>query len=112
MNGFQLTFFTQQGQHQGHQAMDRWLIELARSLGVGATSTAGVEGVGHNGRLHSAHFIELADQPIEVTMVASQEQAERLLASVSTEVDQLFYVKVPVVFGRIGTGVAQEAPAS
>lgn len=89
--------------------MDRWLIALARSLGLGATSAAGVEGVGHDGRIHSAHFIELAEQPVEVTMVATQAQAERLFAAVEAAVDELFYVKMPVEFGRIGKAVVPAA---
>lgn len=112
MNGFQITFFTQQNQRQGHEAMDRWLIGLAKSLGLGATSTAGVEGVGLDGRIHSAHFIELADQPVEVTMVATSEQAERLFAALTSAVDELFYVKTPVEFGRIGKAAAAPAAAA
>ena len=103
MNGYQITFFTQQGHRHGHDPLDRWLIELAKSLGIGATSAAGMEGIDHSGRMHSAHFIELADQPVIVTLVATEEQAQRLLDTVAGEVEELFYVKTRVEFGHIGT---------
>lgn len=106
MNGYQITFFTRQGRRHGHQPIEQWLVGVARSLGLGATSTAGVEGVGLSGKLHSAHFIELADQPVEITMVATDEQAGRLFETVAAQVDTLFYVKAPVEFGHIGTTAA------
>ena len=103
MKGFQVTFFTEQGRRQGHQAVDTWLIELAKGLGIrGVTVAAGVEGVGRDGKLHSAHFIELADQPIEITMVATDEQLEKLFAQLEQEQANLFYVRTAVEFGVAG----------
>jgi len=67
MQGYQVTFLTQQNRrYQGH-ALGDWLVELAKELGLrGATLSTAIEGFGHTGRLHSAHFFELAEQPVEV----------------------------------------------
>ncbi|PXB82762.1 hypothetical protein CW299_32380, partial [Pseudomonas aeruginosa] len=83
MQGYQLTFITQQGRrHQGQPICD-WLLEEARRLGVrGATALAASEGFGQSGRLHSMHFFELADQPQEILMAVDPEQSERLFESI------------------------------
>lgn len=103
MNGFQLEFFTEQNKRHRHQALWEWLLEVARSRGIrGATVFMGAMGFGHHRRMHSAHFFELADQPVEITMVVSEEEAEQLLAFLDRENVQLFYVKLPVEFGMTG----------
>lgn len=103
MQGFQITFFTEQGRHHGHTHVHEWLMELAQSLGItGITTAAGAQGIGRDGRLHSAHFIELADQPIEVTMALSPEQCSTLLARLEAEKANVFYVKTAVEYGVVG----------
>lgn len=103
MQGYQITFFTQQDRrHEGKRLAD-WLLEAARTLGIrGATVLAGTEGFGEHRRVHSAHFFELADQPIEVTMVASHEEADRLFAHLRAHKVRVFYARTPVEFGTIG----------
>lgn len=103
MQGFQITFFTVENRRHGRHPMGHWLMETAKSLGItGATMTVGVEGIGRNGRLHSAHFFELADQPVEVTLVAGAEMCDQLFALLEREQANLFYVKTPVEFGLVG----------
>ena len=103
MKGFQLEFFLLQNQRRGHQTLWEWLLETARAQGIrGATVFSGTVGFGHRHRLHSAHFFELADQPVEVTMVVTEEEAERLFALLMQEKVNAFYVKVPVEFGTLG----------
>ena len=69
MKGYQLTFFTQQDRKHDHLPLGEWLVQEARKLRIGgATLIVATEGFGHDHRLHSAHFFELTDQPIEVTM--------------------------------------------
>lgn len=103
MNGSLITFFTvQDHRHKGKPVGD-WLVHLAQEMGLrGATLVAGSEGFGHHRRIHSAHFFELADQPVEVVMVATTEEADRLFARLKTEGVHLFYVKSPVEFGSLG----------
>lgn len=54
---------------------------------------------GHGHKLHSAHFFDLADQPIEVTMALSAEDADRLFQRLREEKINVFYVKTPTEFG-------------
>lgn len=103
MNGYQITFFTQQDRYHQHQPLAEWLLQAARQLGLrGATIVAGSEGFGHHRRIHSAHFFELADQPLEVVTVVTEEEAGRLFDLLRQEQVQLFYVKTPVEFGTLG----------
>ena len=103
MHGYQLTFFTQQDRrHRGH-SLAQWLLEEARSLGIsGATLITASEGFGHDRKIRSAHFFELTDQPLEVTMAVSAADAERLLARLNEEAINIFYVKAPIEFGMTG----------
>lgn len=103
MQGYQLTFFTQQDRKHGGSLLGDWLVQEARDLGVGgATLIAAAEGFGHGGKLHSAHFFELADQPIEVTMALSEDDVERLFERLREESIKVFYVKTPIEFGMTG----------
>jgi len=103
MKGYQLEFFMEQSKRHGHHALFEWLLETARNNGIaGATVFMGSMGFGHNRHIHSARFFELADQPVEVTMVVTDEEAERLFAILRDEKIHLFYVKLPVEFGTLG----------
>lgn len=103
MNGYQITFFTQQDcRHHGKPLSD-WLMHLAGELGLhGATVIPAAEGVGHSHRVHSARFFELADQPVSIVLAVTEEEASRLFARLRAEQVKLFYVKMPVEFGVLG----------
>jgi uncharacterized protein len=64
----------------------------------------GGESFARGGRMHSAHFfeLELADQPIEVLIAVTTEEATRLFDRLKADGVHLFYVKTPVEFGVIG----------
>ncbi|MBN9425037.1 MAG: DUF190 domain-containing protein [Burkholderiales bacterium] len=103
MNGYQITFFTQQDRRHAGKPLADWLVHLAAELGLrGATLIPGSEGVGHDHRFHSAHFFELTDQPLTVLMAVTTDEAERLFQRLRDEGVHLFYVKVPVEFGSMG----------
>jgi PII-like signaling protein len=103
MKGYQITFFTQQDRKHKSMALGEWLIQLAKELGLrGATLVNAIEGFGQSGKIHSAHFFELADQPQAVMMMVTEEQASRLFARLEIEEPSLFYVKAPVEFGVVG----------
>jgi PII-like signaling protein len=103
MQGYQFTFFTQQGRRHGHTPLCDWLLGLAKDSGLhGATVVGAAKGFGHTGQMHSAGFFELADQPQLVMMTATAEQAETLLARIRAEDLQLFYLKCPAEFGLLG----------
>jgi PII-like signaling protein len=100
MKGYQITFFTQQDREHGHKPLAEWLMLTARNLGIrGATVIAASEGYGHDRRIHAAHFFELADQPQEIIMAVTEEEAERLFDVLQKAAVHLFYVKTPVEFG-------------
>lgn len=100
MKGFQITFFTEQNRKHGHQQLAEWLMDFARENGVtGATMTSGAESFGATGRMHSAHFFELADQPIAVTMAVDESTFNQLFNGLKKEKVSLFYVKSEVEFG-------------
>jgi PII-like signaling protein len=104
MHGFQVTFFTEENRRHGHKPMHRWLMDIAKSLDIkGLTTMVGVEGVGRDGRLHSAHFIEMSDQPVEVTMAVTNAQCAALLELLEKNQANIFYVKTAVEFGVVGS---------
>jgi PII-like signaling protein len=103
MNGYQITFFTYQGRRHKGKPMGEWLLGLVNELGLrGASLHSGGESFGHGRRVHSAHFFELADQPIEVMIAADTEQSNRLFERLRAENVRLFYVKTEVEFGVLG----------
>ncbi|MDD2991693.1 MAG: DUF190 domain-containing protein [Zoogloea sp.] len=103
MKGYQVTFFTQQDRRHGHKPVSEWLMLAARDLGIrGATILAASEGFGHDRRIHSAHFFELADQPQEVVMAVTEEELQRLFEIIEQEGVQVFYAKTEVEFGVLG----------
>ena len=104
MNGFQLTFYTGQSRRIHHMPVGEWLLSIVKSMNIGgATLNTAIAGVGSDNKLHAAHFFDLADQPVEVTVVTSEKGCAKLFERLKTEEDlHLFYVKVPVEYGFIG----------
>jgi PII-like signaling protein len=103
MNGYQITFFTQQDKKLHGKPLADWLIHLAKEMGLrGATLISASEGLGHHDRFHSAHFFELADQPLEVLMAVTSEESDRLFERLKAEGVHIFYVKTPIEFGFLG----------
>ena len=103
MNGYQITFFTRQDRRHKGKQIGEWLIQLVQELGLrGASLHAGGESFARGGRIHSAHFFELTDQPVEVLIAVTSEEATRLFDRLKQEGVHLFYVKTPVEFGVLG----------
>ncbi|MFJ2366358.1 DUF190 domain-containing protein [Pseudomonas sp. NPDC087697] len=103
MQGFLVIFFTQQNRRHHGKMLGDWLIDLAKEMGLhGATLATGIEGFGHSGKLHSAHFFEMADQPAEIRLAITEEECNRLFERLEAEDIALFYIKAPVEFGTVG----------
>lgn len=103
MTGYQITFFTVQGHRHKGKPIGDWLVHLAKEMGLsGATLIGAGEGFGHHRRMHSIHFIELTDQPQEVVMVLTADEADKLFHRLKAEAVHLFYAKTPAEFGVIG----------
>jgi PII-like signaling protein len=108
MKGFLVVFFTQQNSRYQGKMLGDWVVDLARDLGLrGATLIAGIEGFGHTGKLHSAHFFEMADEPIEVQLAVTDDECDRLFKRLETEAISLFYTKIPLEIGLVGGGQHQ-----
>jgi len=103
MNGFQIKFYTQQDRKHDGKPVCEWLIELAQEMKLlRATLKTATQGVGPSGRIQSGHFFELADQPLEVEVIVTPEEAEQLFKRLRAEGLKLFYVKTAVEFGTAG----------
>ncbi|MGN6388813.1 MAG: DUF190 domain-containing protein [Burkholderiaceae bacterium] len=103
MTGYLVTFFTRQDRRHGGLPVHEWLMRAAQQAGIrGTTALMASEGTGRHGIRHSAHFFELADQPVEVQMAATEQQAKALFRRLEDEGLDLFYVKTPVEFGVTG----------
>ena len=104
MQGYLLTFYTLLDDRHRHKPLHEWLASTAAELGIrGGTSVAAMEGHDRKGRFHSAHFFELADQPIEIHFATTTEQTEALMTRIREEGLDVFYVKCPVEFGSTGS---------
>ena len=55
------------------------------------------------GRRHSAKFFELTDQPVEILMAVTEQQAAALFDKLNVTDTRLFYIKIPVEYGELGT---------
>lgn len=107
MKGFQLTFMTEQGRRIDGKPAVEWLLATAKEIGIpGATAFAGMESFGHDGRRHSAHFVELSDLPVQVMMAVTTDQATGTLQKVGQVTTRLFYTKSAIEYGFVGSEAA------
>lgn len=105
MKGYQLTFFTAQDRRHGRTPIGEWLLDFAKQHGAaGGTLVGAAAGFDHGGHFHSAHFFELADQPLAVTVSVDESSCQNFMTALDQEEIDLSYVKVPVEFGRVGKG--------
>lgn len=103
MKGYLLKFYLEENKtYKGKQLYD-WLIETAQSLGLsGVTVNSGIQSFDQQGHLHTTHFFELADRPIQVEFVLDPEKEHSFFSSISHEDISLFYTKTAIEFGRLG----------
>jgi PII-like signaling protein len=105
MRGYQLTFYTQKGRTHGLFSVAEWIMKTAKELGIkGGTLSNAATGFGRDGKYYSAHFFELTEQPVEVTMAVTSEQADALFSKIEEADLKVFFVKIPVEFGITGGG--------
>jgi PII-like signaling protein len=103
MQGFQITFITEQDRRIERKPVTEWLLQLAKELHIsGCTTFSGMESFGSDGHRHSAKFFELNDQPVEIVMAVTHEQADLLLERIGATETRLFYIKSPIEYGEIG----------
>ncbi|HUO44951.1 MAG TPA: DUF190 domain-containing protein [Burkholderiales bacterium] len=103
MKGVLLKFYMHENRKHHHILLYEWLIEQAKKLGIGGgTVLRGIAGFGRHGILHEQHFLELAgDLPLEVEILADEQEAEKLLQLIARENISMVYVKIPAEIGTI-----------
>lgn len=100
MEGYLVTFFTQENREYEGKSIADWLVDEAKKLGVrGATRLSGQEGFGHDGRFHSGSYFDLLDHPQQVVLALTFEEYERLFHRIKESQLRLFYTKVRAEFG-------------
>ena len=101
-SGYEVIFIVPESRrHEGKRVYD-WVTETAKSLDIGRmTRRSDVEGMGEDGKLHSAHFFDLADQPVELMYAMDEETAERFVAAVEATGAPVFCVCRSVYFGQL-----------
>jgi len=106
MHGCFLKFYVAENLRHHHTLAYEWLLEEAKKFGLhGGSAFRALAGYGRHGRLHEEHFIELAgDLPVEVGFVVTRDEADRFLAHIAEQGLNLFYLRVPVVFGLTNEG--------
>ena len=103
MKGYMTIFFTQQNRRYQGKMLGEWIVDVAKEMGLrGATLCTGIEGFGHTGKLHSSHFFELADQPTEIRLAITEDEAERLFKRLDSEEISVFFTKSPIEMGTLG----------
>lgn len=107
MKGTYLMLYVQEDRTHHGILVHEWLLKEARRLGLqGGTVFKAIAGFGRHGLIHADHFIELAgDLPVEVTFMATDEEAERLLAAIQAEGLSLFYVRMPAEYGVVSAQI-------
>ncbi|MCB6184887.1 DUF190 domain-containing protein [Leeia sp. TBRC 13508] len=102
MQGYQLNFYTQQDRTHANQPLAQWIVETAKGLGLrGATLVGGIEGMGHDGKIHAINLFDVSDQPIIVTLIVTDEECDRLFQRLTEEKVNVFYTKFEVTFGTL-----------
>ena len=100
MEGYLVTFFTQQNREYEGVSLARWIVDEARKLGGrGATLTSAKEGFGHDGRFHSGDYFDLEDAPLQVTMALTSEEFKRLISVLEQNRIRIFYTRSKIEFG-------------
>ncbi|MGD9949608.1 MAG: DUF190 domain-containing protein [Desulfobulbus sp.] len=100
MEGYIVTFFTQQKRGQDGVSVANWIIEKAKQLGIrGATLLSGDEGFGHDGRYHSESIFDLEDRPLQVVLVLTSDECERLFSAMKKKQLSVFFTKTATEFG-------------
>jgi PII-like signaling protein len=111
MNDSFLRFYVPEGDRHGHVPLWEWLLEHGNKLGVrGGSASRAMACFGRDHTLNEQRFFELAGTlTIEVEFIASDLEAQQLLALVGNEKLRLFYARIPAQFGVINPDATDAA---
>jgi len=104
--GCYLKFYVQEHRrHHGILAYE-WILEEAKKLGIhGGSAFRAIAGFGRHGRIHEDHFFELSGNvSVEVGFALTEAEAQSFLTHLAGEQLKLFYIKVPLEMGVVGSG--------
>lgn len=97
-----LTFWTQQDRLHGREPLGQWLFAEIGRLGFeGTTLSGGLAGRGHDGLAHAVTLMDQAGQPLQISVIATRADIDRLLDALSQEVQGLFYSRTPTHFAML-----------
>jgi len=101
-SGYEVIFILPESRrHNGKRVYDL-VVEMAIDLGITRmTKRSDAEGMGEDGKLHSAHFFDLADQPIELMYAMNESQAERFISAIEETGAPVFCICRPVYYGQL-----------
>jgi len=102
--GYEVIFITPQNRRYKGKWVTEWIVKLAHEAGVDRmTKRMDSEGQGVEGHKHSAHFFELADQPVEIMFVVDENTAEKLIEAVRATGMPVFLIRKKVEYVDLGS---------
>lgn len=105
MNSVLLRFYVHERRLHRHVALFEWLLEQAKSIGIGGGSAfRAIAGFGRHGVLHEEHFYELAGNlAVAIEFIVTPAQADALIGLLERESIDVPYVKMPVESGVVSS---------
>jgi PII-like signaling protein len=102
-NGNLLRFHVPEGQRHQGMLLWEWLLRVGCDLGArGGSAVRPVAAFGRHHVLHEQKFFELAGSlTVEVELLLSEEQLQRLLELLESSAIRLFYTRTDVTFGVV-----------
>jgi PII-like signaling protein len=98
-----LSFYLSEKQHHAGMPLYEWLLERAKSQGIGGGSAfRAIAGFGRHGRLHEETFFELAGElAVKVEFIVDEAIAEKLLDVLHAEDLKILYIRQEVEVAQI-----------
>jgi PII-like signaling protein len=100
MKGTNLRIYVTEREKHSGELLYEWILEQARGLGIrGGSAFRAIAGYGRHGMKEEGFFELAGDVPVVVEFIATEVQAERLLAMLKAEKLSLVYVKTTATLG-------------
>jgi PII-like signaling protein len=100
MQGYLITFYTVNNRMVEGAPIVDWLLTLVDELKLtGATVNGSLMGRDASPVVHRLTIFDDQDQPVQIRMVLTAEEAERVLSHITEHNIRIFYTKAEVEFG-------------
>jgi PII-like signaling protein len=98
-----LAFYVSEKQHHAGMPLYEWLLERAKSQGIGGGSAfRAIAGYGRHGKMHEETFFELAGElAVKVEFVVDEDLVEKLLDSLHAEDLNIMYTRQQIEVAQI-----------